>query len=190
MKEKRCYYCEAAEPEWDCFPTDGDESLVGLREETKSKSLCPDCVEGLRDKILYQYEDETIEIPFNADFMLISPDVPVEVVEQAKRIAKATETRCIDVWRFYREIVTPPRGWHIAFSFWHSSLEATEFSEWFNATLKTLRESNLSHVIVFLSNSNILTTYGCLLMRQEEKAEQLWVEAQAQTMEFKGELWR
>jgi len=190
MKEKRCYYCGAAEPEWDYFPTDGDESLVSLHEETKSKSLCPDCVEELRDKILYQYEDETIKIPFNADFMLSSSDIPAEVIEQVERIAKATETVRTDAWRFYREIVTPPEEWYIAFSFWHSSLEATQFSEWLKATLKELRASDLPHAMVWLSNSNLLVTYGCLLVRQREEAERLWMQAQAQAMGFKGALWR
>jgi len=190
MRERRCFYCEELEPEWDCFPTDGDGFLISLSKEAKGKAICSDCIDALRDKIVYQNEGETIEIPYNTEFIFVNPDIPVEVVEQAEQIAKVTKTQRTSAWRFYREIVTAPEGWHIALSFWHSSLEVTEFSEWFNATLKGLRASNLSHAMVWLSNSNLLTTYGCLLMRQREEAERLWVEAQAQTMEFKGALWR
>jgi len=190
MRRRRCFYCEEPEPEWDCFFTDGDGFLSSLSEEAKDKAICSDCVLALRDKIVYQYEEERIEIPYNGEFIFVNPDIPVEVVEQAEQIAKATETHRTDAWRFYREIVTPPEGWHIAFSFWHSCLEVTEFSEWFNAVLKEFRKDNLPHVMVWLSNSNLLVTYGCLLMRQREEAERLFREAQAQTMEFKGALWR
>jgi len=126
MRKRRCFYCEEPEPEWDCFFTDGDGFLISLSKETKDKAICSDCVLALRDKIVYQYEEERIEMPYNGEFIFVNP----------------------------------------------------------------LGEDNSPHAMVWLSNSNLLVTYGCLLMRQGEEAERLFREAQAQTMGRKGALWR